>query len=68
MPTSVKDISASKLEAEIAKVISDLTGKDCSVSISELKYSADGFSSYESLSLSASASCKAPETGEPLPF
>jgi len=68
MPTSVKDISASALESAIASVIANLTGKDCSVSISEVKYNADGFTSYESISFSASASCKPKETGEKLPF
>jgi hypothetical protein len=33
-----------------------------------VKYNADGFTSYESLSFSASASCKPKETGEKLPF
>lgn len=68
MPTSVKEISASALESAIATVLANLTGKECSVSISEVKYNADGFTSYESLSFSASASCNPKDTGEKLPF
>lgn len=69
MPTSVKEISAAALESAIATVIADLTGKDCFVSISEVKYNnSDGFTSYESLSFFASASCKPKETGEKVPF
>jgi len=65
---SVKDIPASELEMAIANVIANLTGKECSVSISEIGYSSDGFTSHESLSFSAVASCRPKETGEKLPF
>ncbi len=68
MPTSVKEISAAALESAIATVIANLTGKDCSVSISEVKYAANGFTSSEAISFSASASCTPKDTGEKLPF
>lgn len=68
MPTSVKEISASALEVAIAEVIAKFTDKNCSVSISELKYNSDGFASYESLSFSASAFCEQKEADEKLPF
>lgn len=71
MSTSIKEITATQLQEAFAKALSDLTGKVCSVSISELQFEANAFESLtgaESVSFSAKATLKPLESNESVPF
>jgi hypothetical protein len=65
MSSSIKSVSTTQIQDAIAKALSELTGKICSVSISLLQFGEVGG---ESLTLSANAWLQLPESGEPLPF
>jgi chemotaxis protein CheY-P-specific phosphatase CheC len=56
MTVSIKSVSTSEIEVAFSKALSELTGKPCSVSLSNIDYGAyDSFFKCQSIKLSASA-------------
>jgi hypothetical protein len=57
----MKGISTDALEAALAAAIVDITGKDCAVSISDMRYITSTTTPLEALTFSALAACHPPE-------
>ncbi len=56
MSGSIKSVSTSQIQDAFSKALSEVTGKTCSVLISNINYEAyDSFLNSESITLSASA-------------
>lgn len=69
MTTSIKKFATSDIEAAFAKVLAEMTGKECSVSISEIKFLPNSyFSSGDDFVFSAKATLKTPIKGVDIPF
>ena len=69
MSGSIKSVSTSQIQDAFSKALSELTGKPCSVLISNINYEAyDSFFKSESITLSASATIEGEQPNEKSPF